>query len=147
MRTSSFTRSRRGFSLLGVALSIVGLGVVAAFAIPRIQTSSERSNAVEAFAFLDAVRSSQDRYHARQGAFAARITELDAELVLPKGFSVGGVAVPSFETELKDGWELTLTRSGAPNGFGPYTIVFTHEGFDGVSSSIDASISPLHVDD
>ena len=134
-----------GFTLVELAVVVVIIGVLAAFAVPRFLASVERSKAAEAFNYLASIHSSQERYHARQGTYASDLSALDIELVDPEYFTVGTVAVPSGETDLETGWELTLTRVGASAGYGAYTVVFNHDGFDPVNSTIQADISPLQT--
>ena len=134
-----------GFTLVELAVVVVIIGVLAAFAVPRFLASVERSKAAEAFNYLASIHSSQERYHARQGTYAGDLSTLDIELVDPEYFTVGSVAVPSGESDLETGWELTLTRVGASAGYGAYTVVFNHDGFDPANSTIQAEISPLQT--
>ena len=137
--------ARGGFTLVELAVVVVIIGVLAAFAVPRFLASVERSKAAEAFNYLATVHSSMERYHARQGIYADDLTNIDTELTSPEYFTVGSVAVPASETDLETGWELTLTRAGASAGYGAYTVVFNHDGFDTTNSTISAEISPLQT--
>lgn len=134
-----------GFTLVELAVVVVIIGVLAAFAVPRFLASVERSKAAEAFNYLASIHSSQERYHARQGTYAGDLSMLDIELVNPEYFTVGAVAVPSGESDLETGWELTLTRVGASAGYGAYTVVFNQNGFDTVNSTIQSDISPMQT--
>ena len=65
-------KARKGFTLVELAVVIVIIGVLAAFGVPRFLKSVERSKAAEAFSYLSAVRSSQERYLAQYGEYATR---------------------------------------------------------------------------
>ena len=138
---------RRGFTLVELAVVVVIIGVLAAFAVPRFIASVERSKAAEAFNYLSAVQAAQERYHARQGTYADVVTDLDIKFSAPKYFTVGAVAAGS-TASLEDSWTLTLTRSGASAGYGEYTVVWTEEGFDSTNSTIVAlgDINPMQTE-
>src|SRR5213076_2669897 len=70
-------KARKGFTLVELAVVVVIIGVLAAFGVPRLLKAVERSKASEAFAYHSAVRSAQERYHARQGTYASEIPALD----------------------------------------------------------------------
>lgn len=131
----TLTRNRSGFTLVELAVVVVIIGVLAAFAVPRFKASVERSKAAEAFNYLSAVQAAQERYHARQSTYADDIANLDIKLSAPKYFSVGDFAAGG-TGDLEDSWSLTLTRSGASAGYGEYTVIFNEEGFDGDNSTI-----------
>ena len=137
-------RHRGGFSLVELSVVVIIIGVLAAFGIPRMLKSVERSKASESFKFLAAVRAAQERYQAREGTYTAVLTDLDVEQSSPKFFSVGTVAVGSTGS-LEDSWTLGLTRLGASAGYGAYTVVFSQEGYDTVTSTIEAlpDINPM----
>ncbi len=122
-------RSKRGFTLVELAVVVVIIGVLAAFAVPRFLSSVERSKAAEAFNYLSSVQAAQERYHARQGTYASLVTDLDIKMTTPKYFTTGAVAAGSTGS-LEDSWTLTLTRQGASAGYGAYTVTFTEEGYD-----------------
>src|ERR1044072_3326802 len=89
------TRGRKGFTLVELAVVIIIIGILAAFAVPRFLDSVERSKAGEAFNYLSAVRSAQERYQVRQGTYADDITKLDIQMQEPKYFPVGTPAAGS----------------------------------------------------
>ncbi len=137
-------RSAKGFSLVELAVVVIIIGVLAAFGIPRMTRSIERSKAAEAFKYLAAVRAAQERYQAREGTYAAVITDLDVEQSTPKYFTVGTMAA-GITGSLEDSWSLTLTRQGASAGYGAYTVTFTEDGYDPTNSTIEAlpHINPM----
>ena len=139
--------ARKGFSLVELAVVVIIIGVLAAFGVPRMLKSVERSKAAEAFKYLAAVRAAQERYQARQGTYAANLADLDMEQTAPKYFSVplAPEVVAGATLSIEDSWSLTLTRQGASAGYGAYTVVFTENGYDSVASSIEGmpDINPM----
>jgi prepilin-type N-terminal cleavage/methylation domain-containing protein len=133
------SRQRGAFTLVELAVVIVIIGVLAAFGVPRFLKAVERSKAGEAFAYLSAVRSAQERYQTRQGTYTTDLTQLDIEQVPPKYFTVGAV------TATENTWTLTLTRKAGSSGYGAYTVVFDQDGFDTLNSTIAAlpDINPM----
>jgi prepilin-type N-terminal cleavage/methylation domain-containing protein len=140
----SAQKNRKGFTLVELAVVIVIIGVLAAFGVPRFLKSVERSKASEAFSYLAAVRSAQERSQARNGTYCDTIANLDIQFATPKYFTVGTVS-PGSSSSLEDSWTLTLTRVGASSGYGAYTVVFTQDGYDSTNSTIQAipDINPL----
>ena len=135
---------RRGFSLVELSVVVIIIGVLAAFGVPRLLKSVERSKASEAFKYLASVRAAQERFQARQGTYTTDITTLDMEQTAPKYYVVGAVAAGD-TGDLEDSWTLTLTRDGASSGYGAYTVTFSQDGYDTVGSTIETlpDINPM----
>lgn len=139
---SAMLKRRRGFTLVELAVVVVIIGVLAAFGVPRFLQSVERSKASEAFAFLAAVRTAQERYLAREGTYATNVEDLDIQSAPAKYFEVPTAFSPGTGT-LQNSWSLTLTRKGASAGYGAYKVVFTDQGFNSTDSDIPAAINPV----
>ena len=139
-------RRNRGFTLVELAVVVVIIGVLAAFAVPRFLASVERSKAAEAFNYLSSIQAAQERFHARQGTYADTVDGLDINMTSLKYFTVGTVAAGT-TSSLQDSWTLTLTRKGASAGYGEYTVIFTEQGYDAENSSIKdkADINPMQT--
>ncbi len=127
---------KRGFTLVELAVVIVIIGVLAAFGVPRFREAVERSKSGEAFNYLSALRSSQERYHSRTGGYSESLDELDIKMSAPKYFSLGDI------TADEESWELVLYRTGSSAGYGKYTVRFTEAGYQ-ADSNIPASINPM----
>jgi prepilin-type N-terminal cleavage/methylation domain-containing protein len=128
-------RNRSGFTLVELAVVIVIIGVLAAFGVPRFLKSVERSKAAEAFEYLSAVRSAEERYVAKEGVYSGDLTTLDITQSTPKYFSVGTIST----TNTGGGgsaWTLTLTRIAATSSYGGYTVTFTNDGYTSSASTI-----------
>jgi type IV pilus assembly protein PilA len=139
-------KKRQGFTLVELAVVVVIIGVLAAFAVPRFLSSVERSKAAEAFNYLSAVQAAQERYHARQGTYADDVTKLDIKMSASKYFTEGPVSFGGTGS-LEDSWSMTLTRTGASAGYGSYTVTFTEEGYDPNGSTIAShdDINPMQT--
>jgi prepilin-type N-terminal cleavage/methylation domain-containing protein len=139
-------RRNRGFTLVELAVVVVIIGVLAAFAVPRFLASVERSKAAEAFNYLSSVQAAQERFHARQGTYSDTLDGLDIKMTALKYFTVGTVAAGT-TSSLQDSWTLTLTRKGASAGYGEYTVIFTEQGYDAENSSIKdkSDINPMQT--
>jgi prepilin-type N-terminal cleavage/methylation domain-containing protein len=132
-------KRRRGFTLVELAVVVVIIGVLAAFGVPRFLQAVERSKAAEAFGYLSALRSAQERYQAREGKYATDFADLDIDYSDPKYFDVPTAITSAAE----DQWELTLTRKAGASGYGAYTVTFNQDGYDSAGSDIPAEVNPI----
>jgi len=135
-------RSRKGFTLVELAVVIVIIGVLAAFGVPRFLKSVERSKAAEAYQYLSAVRAAQERYLAKEGVYTADAANLDITQSSPKYFTIGTISTTNAGSG-NSTWELTLTRISATSSYGGYTVTFTNEGYSSSASSI-ASLTDIN---
>lgn len=138
-RPHAFVRRRAGFTLVELAVVVVVIGALAAFGVPRLIKSAERSRAAEAFEYLNSVRAAQERYQAQYGTYATSLADLDIKATAPKSFSVPSTFTASASSTLQDSWSLTLTRTGSAARYGAYTVSFTDTGFDTTNSTLARS--------
>jgi prepilin-type N-terminal cleavage/methylation domain-containing protein len=132
---------RSGFTLVELAVVIVIIGVLAAFAVPKFRAAVERSKAAESVNYLSSVQAGQERYHARQGTYATDVNQLDITFTTPKYFTASAITFTNIEND----WALKLTRSGATAGYGAYTVQYTQDGYDSANSTIESfpKINPM----
>lgn len=143
IQTPSLPKTRRGFTLVELAVVIVIIGVLAAFGVPKFLNSVERSKASEAVAYLSAIRTAQERFIAKDGIYADEVKKLDISVPDPKYFNPVTTIVTTSASGTPS-WSLTLTRAASTSSFGSYTVTFTQDGFDKVNSTI-ASDATLQV--
>ena len=145
MWRASVSGTRKGFTLVELAVVIVIIGVLAAFGVPRFLKSVERTKASEAFAYLSAVRGAQERYIAKEGVYADGVSLLDITQTAPKYFDTPSAVITSNDAGVPK-WKLTLTRDANTSSWGAYTVVFTQNGFaeeSTILTTIASDISPL----
>lgn len=159
-------KSRRGFTLVELAVVIVIIGVLASFGVPKFMQSVERSKAAEAFNFLSAVRDAEERFASKEGTYT---TNFVATTSSPLGLDIAwkmdtSGSMPALQYFIVSsmngsttGWDCTLTRSGAAGSYGSYTVQYCQDGFIASGnpatltggggtlggSTIDPTISPL----
>jgi prepilin-type N-terminal cleavage/methylation domain-containing protein len=142
---SSALKSRKGFTLVELAVVIVIIGVLAAFGVPKFLASVERSKAAEAFAYLSAVREAEERFIAQNGTYATLTTQLDITLQPPKYFTPDAAITAVQDSAGLPKWSLKLARIAGSSSYGAYTVTFTEAGYDEANSTISTypSINPL----
>jgi type IV pilus assembly protein PilA len=135
--------TRKGFTLVELAVVIVIIGVLAAFGVPRFLKSVERSKAAEAFQYLAAVRAAQERYIAKEGVYTKTAADLDIVQAAPKYFDVTNLDA-SQKDDGTSTWTMTLTRKVESSSYGAYTVIFTENGYSTSSGINDIpDINPL----
>ncbi|MDF1840405.1 MAG: hypothetical protein P1U77_03160 [Rubripirellula sp.] len=137
-----FGRRRSGMSPIAITIAIVIAGILAVFSLPHLVRSGEQRRASESFRFLSAVREAQAHFRAEHGVYASGIDLLDLDQTAPPYFSVGRIS-PVEGCHFRDGWKLSLRRVGRSRLYRPYTMTFTHLGYDAPSSDLPPGIRPL----
>jgi len=144
-------RRREGFSLVELAVVIVIVGVLAAFGVPRYRDSVERTKAAEAFNYLAAVRSAQERHLTHDGQYSAGTKFLDIQLDPPRYFNkidmTGAADVDLLTHEGDPGWEMVLSRDSASSSYGAYKVVFSERGYvpNGAAWAAQTSNIPITI--
>jgi type IV pilus assembly protein PilA len=138
-------RNRKGFTLVELAVVIVIIGVLAAFGVPKFLKSVERSKAAEAFQYLAAVRSAEERYIAKEGVYTSNLTDLDITQAAPKYFTTGSALTATKASDGSSSWTMTLKRVLSSSSYGEYTVTFTQDGYDSGHSTISTmtDINPM----
>jgi type IV pilus assembly protein PilE len=130
------TRSTlKGFTLVELAVVIVIIGVLAAFAVPKFRSSVERSKCGEAYNYCSALRSAQERYHALNGTYADAAANLDMTLPNTKYFTAS--AISGNEST----WSIIVNRLGAASGYGNYCLNYDENGKTS-TSNIPVAVDP-----
>jgi len=116
-------KTRRGFTLVELAVVIVIIGVLAAFGVPKFLQSVEKSKATEAFNYWSAVQSAEERYIAQNGVYWDTSSSDTLDIVLPtlQYFTRTSITAANPGGGAPT-WTGVLTRLTASSSYGGYTV-------------------------
>ena len=121
-------RTRKGFTLVELAVVIVIIGVLAAFGVPKFLQSVEKSKAAEAFNYLSAIQAVRSGTWPRTASTPARSPTSTSPCPLPSISPSRRTITVTPDSAGNPAWSLMLTRNA--NSSYAYTVNWTQIGFD-----------------
>ena len=85
--------NKKGFTLIELLVVVLIIGILASIAIPQYFKVVEKARVAEAMSVISAVKSAEERYLAKGGAYTSDFTQLD---ILYPGMSAASVTTKFF---------------------------------------------------
>jgi prepilin-type N-terminal cleavage/methylation domain-containing protein len=108
---------RKGFTLIELLVVVLIIGILASIAIPQYFKVVEKSRVSEAMSLIAAVKSAQERFLAKGGAYTSDFTQLD---ITYPGMAAGNITTKFYTAVAAAGadangptYQLTVTRHTA----------------------------------
>lgn len=106
--------NRKGFTLIELLVVVLIIGILASIAIPQYFKVVEKARVAEAMSMISAVKSAEERFLAKGGAYTSDFTQLD---ITYPGMTAGGIPTKFFNGGVVAGtcasgpcYVLTVTR-------------------------------------
>jgi type IV pilus assembly protein PilA len=129
---------KQAFSLVEMTLIVIMIGITALFAIPRYEAQKEAPISSKAFHFLHRLQGAQNLYYRNNGKFADHVEAMGIQSSIPTEFVLRDLKSDDWES----GWTAVLVRRSRWSAFGPYTVIFTEDGFQAEPSSLCRALVP-----
>jgi len=124
--------NKKGFTLIELLVVVLIIGILASIAIPQYFKVVEKARVAEAMSVISAVKSAEERFLAKGGAYTADFTQLDilypgmtATSVTTKFFT-GSVTAPAAGCASGPCFVMTVTRqtnsSTVAQRYGAYSL-------------------------
>ena len=125
---------RSGFTLIELMIVVVVIGILAAIAIPKFTQVSRQAKQAEAGPLMKQIVTLQERYHAKEGSYAADLTLLEGGSTL----ATSGVYYDfSIDTSHATGYCVVATPNteGTDAGVSPLSMDAMAEAYDSSTCS------------
>ena len=87
------SRNKKGFTLIELLVVVLIIGILASIAIPQYFKVVEKARVAEAMSMISAIKSSEERFLAKGGAYTSDFTQLD---ILYPGMSAASITTKFF---------------------------------------------------
>jgi type IV pilus assembly protein PilA len=128
------SRSQSGFTLIELMIVVAIIGILAAIAIPQYSDYTAKSQAAEAFALLDGLKTSVSAEYSETGTWA-----------IPTGAVTAGKYVSGIAVDGATGLKATFAAAGVNSKISGKTVTYTHNTGTGAwtcATDLPAEVKP-----